>query len=194
MANRDGSGLRKLTDDEVKHRAAARPAAARAIAKSAVLHLRRRCVFCTISPPIRRCQLTKTEEAETNPAVHAYENASRSRAAAIVCGWHSTPALSSRRPRSFRRARRLPPAVTGFGGGGRGGRGGGANGARGTLPNKKGTDSQESLKNRKRSCRRSCANAAKVREENEAKRKEEDPRKPFQLQARQRQPAGVARG
>ena len=49
----------------------------------------------------------------------------------------------------------------------------------------KGTDSQEFLKKQERELIEVVRERAALREENEAKRKKEHPRKPFQLQARQ---------
>ena len=77
-------------------------------------------------------------------------------------------------------------AVAGGGrGGGRGGRGGGEAGPTVAGAPPKGTDSQEFLKKQERELIEVVKERAALREENEAKRKKEHPRKPFQLQARQ---------
>src|SRR5271156_5588752 len=74
-----------------------------------------------------------------------------------------------------------PARVTG----GRGGRGG-AQGAANATDEKRGTDSQEFLKKQEKELLEAVRERAKAREEEEAKHKKEHPRKPFELQARQR--------
>ncbi|MGH9675133.1 MAG: DPP IV N-terminal domain-containing protein, partial [Bryobacteraceae bacterium] len=79
------------------------------------------------------------------------------------------------------------PAVTGFGGrGGRGGfgQGGGAATTSGDSQ-QRGTESQEFLKKEERELLEVIRERAARREEQEARNKKDNPRKPFQLQARQ---------
>ena len=75
-----------------------------------------------------------------------------------------------------------PAAAAPAGFGGRGGRGGAPPTA---ASEQKGTDSQEFLKKQERELIEVVRDRAKLREENEAKRKKEHPRKPFPLQQRQ---------
>src|SRR5204863_10107012 len=80
----------------------------------------------------------------------------------------------------------LPPAAAPATAGGRGGRGGGAppvQTATGQPP--RGTDSQEWIKNEQKDLLEAVRERAARREEDEARRKKDNPRKPFTLQARQ---------
>ena len=68
--NRDGSGLRKLTDEEVRQLPPA-PATPRKDKRLTVYSSAGDLYTSATTPPARSPQLTKTTDAEANPALHA---------------------------------------------------------------------------------------------------------------------------
>jgi dipeptidyl aminopeptidase/acylaminoacyl peptidase len=182
VVNRDGSGLRKLSEDDAKLAPPASGSRTRDRRKTVYTFDGDLFVY-DFSTDTRR-QLTKTADAESNPEftrdekhvaftrggnlyVMSLENGMLEQMTQI------TPAGA-------------PPATATAGGGGRGGRGGGMPPtAASPTSEQRGTDSQEFLKKQERELLDIVRDRAKVREENEAKRKKEHPRKPFALQTRQ---------
>ncbi len=177
VVNRDGSGLRKLTDDE-----------ARRVPPANASHTRdhRRLVWSFdgdifLADGATTRQLTKTAEAETNPEFTqdekrvAFTRGGNLYVLSLDTGMieQMTEIVPFAAP---------PPAAAPTGG--RGGRGGAPPpAAAGTE--QRGTESQEFLKKQEKELLEIVRDRAKLREENEAKRKKDHPRKPFQLQQRQ---------
>jgi len=182
VVNRDGSGLRKLGDDESK--LAPPPAGSRTRDRKKALYTFDGDVYLYDFSTDAARQLTRTEEAETNPQfTHDEKHVSFTRAGNLYVMALDTGMLEQM-------TEIVPPGATpqaaapGFGGGGRGGRGGPQAAAR-SATEQRGTDSQEFLKKQEKELLEIVRERAAVREENEARRKKEHPRKPFQLQARQ---------
>jgi len=202
QVNRDGSGLKKLSDDEVK---LLPPAFGdRSRDRKRTVYTSEGDLFLWDFNTDKRRQLTKTTDVEANPQFTLDEKRiSFSRGGNLYVMSLDTgfiEQLTDIRAAAAPGGDATPPAIGGGGGGrgaqgqGRGGRGGGAppiapptgrGGATGTED--KGTESQEFLKKQERELLEVIADRAKLREENEAKRKatEAQARKPFTLQARQ---------
>ena len=186
VVNRDGSGLRKLSEDEAK---LAPPAfGIRTRDRKKMVYAFDGDLFLYDFSTDTRRQLTKTADAESNPQFTRDEkHVAFMRGGNLYVMSLETGMLEQMT--EIVAAGAIPPAA-GSGGGGRGGRGGGpptvppptATGAEGEQ---RGTDSQEFLKKQERDLLEIVKERARVREENEAKRKKEHPRKPFTLQARQ---------
>jgi dipeptidyl aminopeptidase/acylaminoacyl peptidase len=187
--NRDGTGLRKLSDEEIKlvppligdttrdHRLTV-------YATSGDLFL-----YDNTTGKTR--QLTKTTDVETNPRFTRDEK--------HIAFTHNNNlyVMSLDDPSLVQltdiRAAAAPAAAPVAGSGGRGGRGGSGGGGRGgrggaaTEPTaeQKGTDSQEYLKKEQRELIQVVRERVELREEQQKKREKEASRKPFTLQARQ---------
>jgi dipeptidyl aminopeptidase/acylaminoacyl peptidase len=183
VVNRDGSGLRKLSEEETK---ALPPAfGSRTRDQKRLAYAENGDIFVYESG-IKR-QITKTSDAETNPQFTQDEK----RVTFLRGGNLYAMSLDTGMLEQLTDIRAAaadgaatPAAAAGGRGGGRGGRGGGG----GTIPpaETKGTDSQEFLKKQEIDLLIAVKERKAVREEAEAKRKkEESQRKPFQLQARQ---------
>ncbi len=190
LVNRDGSGLRKLSEEEAKN---IPPAfGSRTKDRKKLVYVENGDIFIYDFSTNSKRQLTKTTDVETNPQFTFDEKrvtflrGGNLYAISLDAGMleeltdiHAAVAEGT-----------APPAATagGRGGGGRGGRGGGGGG---TAPPAagaaKGTDSQEFLKKQEIDLILAVKEKKEAREAAEAKRKKDEPtpRKPFQLQARQ---------
>jgi dipeptidyl aminopeptidase/acylaminoacyl peptidase len=181
VVSRDGSGLRKLSDDEAKVAPPAGGSSTRDHLKTLYTFDGDVYLYDFSLNAARR--LTKTEEAETNPQfTHDEKRVAFTRGGNLFLMALDT-GMIEQMTEIVPPGAQAPAAVTGFGGG-RGGRGGAQTAAR-DATEQKGTDSQEFLKKQEKELLEIVRERAKVREENEAKHKKEHPRKPFQLQARQ---------
>jgi dipeptidyl aminopeptidase/acylaminoacyl peptidase len=187
VANRDGSGLRKLSDDEARLAPpvfgdTSKDKKQTVYAQTGDLYL-----YENATGKVRR--LTKTTEAEGN--AHFLPDGRR----VYFTRANNLYVLSlddgSLEQMTDIRAPGPPPAAapaTGFGGGGGrgfGGRGGGTAAPIAEGAPARGTDSQEYLKKEQKELLETIRARAARREEDEARRKKENPRKPFTLQARQ---------
>jgi dipeptidyl aminopeptidase/acylaminoacyl peptidase len=183
VVNRDGSGLRKLSDAESK---ALPPAFGnRTRDRNKMAYAENGDIFVYDFSTSAKRQLTKTTETESNP-----EFTSDQQRVTFMRGGNLF-AMSLDTGLLEQLTDVHPPAVEGAaapagnagGRGGRGGRGGGAPPA----AEAKGTDSQEFLKKQELDLILAVKEKKEAREEAEAKRKKDEPapRKPFQLQARQ---------
>jgi dipeptidyl aminopeptidase/acylaminoacyl peptidase len=169
VVNRDGSALRKLTEEEAR---LAPPAAGdMSQDKRLTVYARNGDLYVYESASGKTRQITKTADTESNPRflrdgkrigfvrsnnlyVLSLEDGALVQMTEIAAAGAAAPA-------------------------GRGGRGGAAD------SEKRGTDSQEYLKKEQKDLLESIRQRAARREEDEARRKRENPRKPFSLQARQ---------
>ncbi len=186
VVNRDGSGLRKLTEDEAR---LAPPAFGnRTRDRLKMVYAAEGDLFVYDFSTDQRRQLTKTADNESNPQFTrdekhvAFTRGGNLYTVSLEDGM--VEQMTEIAPAAAPGA--APAAAAGGGRGGRGGRGGGGEvppTAGGTPP--KGTDSQEFLKKQEAELIEIVRERVKLREENEAKRKKDHPRKPFQLQARQ---------
>ena len=177
VVNRDGSGLRKLSDEEA--RLAPPVAGDRTRDRKKIVYEQEGDLFLYDFSADKARRLTKTSETESNPRFTRDEK----HVAFTRGGNLYTMSLEDGMIEQMTDivAPEAPP--TPATGGGRGGRGGAPVATEGEQA--RGTASQEFLKKQERELIEVVAERAKVREENEAKRKKENPRKPFQLQARQ---------
>ncbi|MGA3238383.1 MAG: prolyl oligopeptidase family serine peptidase [Bryobacteraceae bacterium] len=193
--NRDGSGLRKLTDDEIKRIPPANGDTSKDRRWTVYSQAGDVFLFDNSSGAIR--QITKTADAELNPRFlpggkrisftrggnlfvmsldNGYlEQVTDIRAAAVA---GAAPAAAAGGGRGGR---------GGGGGGGRGGGGGGrGDGAAASVDQQVGTPAQEYLKKEQKELLEYVRERAALRDEEAAKRKAEPPaRKPFTLQARE---------
>jgi dipeptidyl aminopeptidase/acylaminoacyl peptidase len=185
VVNRDGSGLRKLSDEETKKLRPAFGSQTRDHKKLA--YAENGDIFIYDASTGLKRQITKTSEAETNPQFTLDEK----RVTFLRGGNLYAMSLDSGMLEQLTDVRAAaaegaaaPTPAAGGRGGGRGGRGGG-----GAPPAAaaKGTDSQEFLKKQELDLILAVKERKDAREETEAKRKKDQPaeRKPFQLQARQ---------
>ncbi len=179
VVNRDGSGLRKLSEAEAK---LAPPAGgATTPDKKRTVYSRDGDIFFYDAASGQTRQLTKTADVETDPHfTHDGRWVVFTRANNVYVMSLDGGALEE-----FTDIR-LPganpsPAESGAG---RGGRGGGGRGAA-ASEEQKGTDSQEFLKNQEKELLEVIRERAAKREEDEAKKKRGNPRKPFNLTAGQ---------
>ena len=206
VVNRDGSGLRKLTDDEAKLAPPTFEGGGGGrfggFGGGGDLSKDRRFTVYAAQGDLyiwdheadTRRQLTKTTEAEANPRFTpdgkriSFVRGGQLYLLSLEGGMleQITDIRAAAAP-----AAGAPPAV-GAGAGGRGqGQGGGRQGggpptagASATTGEQRGTDSQEFLKKEERDLLEVVRDRAKRREEAEAKRKKEEIRKPFNLPAR----------
>jgi dipeptidyl aminopeptidase/acylaminoacyl peptidase len=179
VVNRGGSGLRKLSEAEAK---LAPPASGSHTQDwKRTVYAREGDIFLFDSTTGETRQITKTLEAETNPHFTrdgkrvAFARSSNLYVMSLETG--QLEQLTDIRPAA-------PPGAETGAGGGRGGRGGAGRGAAGTE-DQKGTDSQEFLKKEEKELIQVIRERAAKREEDEARRKRENPRKPFTMPAGQ---------
>src|SRR5882762_407384 len=160
VVNRDGTGLRRLTDDEARQA----PPASGELSKDKTMTVftEEGDIFIYDHAKGARRQITRTVDAETNP--HFTFDQKR-----VYFTRQSNLYVMSLDGGSLEQLTDIRPG---------GGAGGGA-----TPP--KGTDSQESLKKEERGLLDAVRERAEQREEQEKKRKEREKRKPFNLPAGQ---------
>ena len=179
VVNRDGSGLRKLSDEDAK---TAPPVNGEpSLDHTRIVYARDGDLFLYDNTTGKTRQLTRTTDVEASPRFLrdgkrvAFTRANNLYVLSLEDG--SLVQMTDIRSESA-------PAAPATAGGGRGGRGGTAPPtATGQPP--RGTDSQEFLKKEEKDLIEAVRERAARREEDEARRKKENPRKPFQLQARQ---------
>ncbi len=183
VVNRSGSELKKLSEEEAK---LAPPAFGdESLDKRRRVYARDGDIFLYDSKSGQTRQITKTREDETNPHfTHDGRRVAFTRANNLYVMSLDTGSLEELTDIRMAGAP-TEPAAEGATGGGRGGRGGGGRGATSSDEEKKGTDSQESLKKQEKDLLEVIRERAAKREEDEARKKRENPRKPFTLAARQ---------
>ena len=177
---RDGSGLRKLSDEEAK---LAPPAFGdQSKDKRSIVYVRDGDIYVYDNPTGKIRQVTKTTDFESNPRFLAdgkrisFVRANNLYVLSLEDG--SIEQMTDIRADAAAAA----PATAAAGG--RGGRGGGApTVAAGQPP--RGNDSQEWIKKEQKELLQVIREKAARRAEDEARRKKDSPRKPFTLQARQ---------
>src|SRR5579871_3185985 len=186
VAGRDGAAPRKLSDEETKSAPPVFGDTTRD--KRLVTYTRDGDLFIYDNSTGKTQQLTKTTDAEVNPRFLAdgkriaFTRANNLYVMSVDNGM--LVQLTDVRAAAPAAPAAAPATAAGFGGGGRGGRGGGAAPAvAGETP--RGTDSQEYLKKEQKELLETIRERAARREEAEAKRKKDNPRKPFTLQPRQ---------
>jgi dipeptidyl aminopeptidase/acylaminoacyl peptidase len=183
VVNSDGTGLRKLSEDEAL---SAPPAGVdtNSDRSLSVFSAEGDLVVIENSTGKRR-QVTKTAEAETNPRFmpdgHRITYMKGGNLYLMSLDNGDTEQLTDIRPAAAPTA--TPAAATGRGGGGRGRGGAAATGASETTP--KGTESQEYLKKEQAEFFEVVRDREKLRLEAEARQKKLNARKPYTLQARQ---------
>jgi dipeptidyl aminopeptidase/acylaminoacyl peptidase len=186
--NRDGSALRKLSDEEA--RMAPPPAGDVSRDKRLVTYMRNGDLFVYDNSTGKTRQLTKTTDIETNPRFLADGKRisfTRNNNLYVMSLEDGTLVqMTDIRVPAVPGAAAAAPA-TGFGGGrGLGGRGGAPPTATtATGEPVRGTDSQEYLKKEEKDLLEIVRERTARRDADEARRKKENPRKPFTLQARQ---------
>ena len=176
VVNRDGLGLRKLSDADAK---LAPPAAgATTPDKKRTVYSRDGDIFFYDAASGQTRQLTKTTDAETDPRfTHDGRRVAFTRANNLYVMALDGGALEELTDIVLAGASPTPAET----GGERGGRGGGAGRGAAASEDKKGTDSQEFLKKQEKELLEVIRERAAKREEDEAKKKRENPRKPFKL-------------
>ncbi len=188
VVNRDGSGLKKLSEEEAKNAPPLNGELSKD--KKLTLFVDSGDVFIYDNNANQRRQITATTDAETNAHFtrdqkHIYF----SRAGNLYVMSLETGSLVQMTEITTGGAPPAAAPVAGGGGGfGRGqgqGQGGGQRAQGGDASQQKGTDSQEYLKKEERELLDIVKRRAEKREQDEEKSKREHPRKPFQLGARQ---------
>jgi dipeptidyl aminopeptidase/acylaminoacyl peptidase len=179
VVNRDGSGLRKLSDDEA--RLAPPPNGAYTRDHKKALYTFDGDIYLYDFTTDKARQLTKTAEGESTPSFTRDEKHVAFMRGGNLYTLSIEDGMIEQMTEITAPGAAPVTAPSGFGGG-RGGRGGGAAAA---AAQTKGTDSQEFLKAQERELIGVVRDRVKLREENEARRKQEHPRKPYQLQQRQ---------
>jgi dipeptidyl aminopeptidase/acylaminoacyl peptidase len=189
VVNRDGSGLRKLSDAEAR---LAPPGggggrggggeADTSKDKRLTVFARDGDIFISDNTTGKGRQITRTTDVESNP--HFLPDGKRiyfMRSNNLYVMSLDTGLLVE-----VTDIRAAAPAAgpTAGAGGGRGGRGGTA-AAAATTGEQRGTDSQEYLKKEQKELLEAVRERAALREEQDKKRENDNPRKPFTLQARQ---------
>ncbi len=181
VVNRDGSGLKKLTEEEAKNA----PPLGGEVSKDKKLTLfaDNGDLFLYDNVANQRRQITATTEAETNAHFtrdqkHIYFT----RANNLYVMSLETGSLVQMTEITTGGAAPTPTPVAG---GGRGQGQGAGQRAQTDSAQQKGTESQEYLKKEERELLDVIKRRAEKREQDEAKRKREHPRKPFALGARQ---------
>jgi dipeptidyl aminopeptidase/acylaminoacyl peptidase len=182
VVNRDGSGLRKLSEEETKNLPPA--FGSRTKDRKRVAYAENGDIFVYDLSTGTKRQITKTAETETNPQFAFDEK----RVTFVRGGNLYAMSLDTgmlEQLTDIRAAVAEGAPVTAPAAGGRGGRGGAPPTTDATPP--KGTDSQEFLKKQELDLILAVKERKAAREEAEAKRKKNEPapRKPFQLQTRQ---------
>jgi dipeptidyl aminopeptidase/acylaminoacyl peptidase len=194
-ANRDGSGLRKLSDEEVKGLTLPGDLSKD---KRLTAYSRDGDLFISDNTNGKIQQLTKTSELETNPhftpdGKHIYfTRANNLFVLSLETGFLEQ--MTDIRAAPAPGATPAPATATGGGrgqGGGRGGFGGGGRGAAAAAgaaagePQAAASASQESLKKEQKELFETVRDRSTRHDEDEAKKMKEPQRKPFNLQARQ---------
>ncbi len=183
VVERDGSGLRKLSGDESK--LAPPPIGETSRDKRLLTYSRDGDLFVYDNGTGKTRQLTQTTDPELNP--HFLPDGKRiyfTRANNLYVLSLETGQLVQMTDIRMPAPAGAPGALVTALGGGRGGRGGAAAPTTGGEP-PRGTDSQEYLKKEQKELIEVVRDRIARREEDEARRKKENPRKPFTLQARQ---------
>jgi dipeptidyl aminopeptidase/acylaminoacyl peptidase len=190
--NRDGTDLRKLSDREAKDAPPVFGADTSADRRLTV-YTRDGDIFVYDNTSGKTRQITKTAEAETNP--HFLPDGKRiyyTRSGNLYLMSLETGYLEQLTDIHAAAAPGAPAAGAGFGGGGRGGRGGrggapptSSAAASGSSEAPPASASQDALKREQKELFDIVRERANLRDEEEAKRKQEASRKPFNLQARQ---------
>ncbi|HSO75165.1 MAG TPA: hypothetical protein VLU47_10030, partial [Blastocatellia bacterium] len=181
VVNRDGSGLRMLTEDEVRNS----PPVLGELSKDKkhTVFIDGGDVFLYDHATGRRRKVTATTDVESNPRfTRDQRRVYFTRGNNLFVMSLDTGSLIQMTDIRIGGAPPPPPAAVG------GGLGSGQAGARaraGATDEKKGTDSQEYLKKEERELLDAVKRRAQKREEDEAKRKRENPRKPFNMGSRQ---------
>ncbi len=178
VVNRDGTGLRKLSEEEAKNAPPANAELSRD--KKLAVFVDGGDVFVYDNTTNQRRQITNTTDIESN--AHFTRDGRRvyfTRSNNLFVMSLDTGSLTQL---TDIRTGGAPagPVATGSGSQFRGGQA-----ARGDSSEQRGTESQEYLKKEERELLDVVKRRAQKREEDEAKRKRENPRKPFNLQARQ---------
>ena len=189
VVNRDGSGLRKLSEDEAK----LAPPAAGDLSKDRkrIVYAREGDIFVYDNGSGQTQQITKTADMESNPhwlreGKRIYFMRSNNLYVMSLENGSLTEMTDIRMPGAPGVPGQAGAGVGSGQGQGRGGQGQGR-GARDTEE-QKGTDSQEYLKKEEKELLEVVRERAAKREADDARRKKENPRKPFTLQARPRLP------
>ncbi|MDE3198832.1 MAG: DPP IV N-terminal domain-containing protein, partial [Acidobacteriota bacterium] len=181
VVNRDGSGLRKLSDEEAREA----PPAGVAMNEDRTLSVYSESgdIFVVENATGKRRQVTKTSDAETNPRFlaggHGITFMRGGNLYKMSLDSGDLEQLTDIRPAG---AGGAVPAAGGRGTGGRGGRGGSAAADGG---DQKGTAEQEYLKKEQSGLFELVREREKLKEEADAKKKKLPSRKPYTLQARQ---------
>ena len=179
--SRDGSNLKKLSDEEAKQ---APPIFGQSTKeKKWTVFADQGDLFLYDHAKGERRQLTRTSDVESQPRFLKDER----RISFVRGGNLFVMALDTPMVEQVTdiRAAGAVPAVAVAPTAGRGGRGGGGATAAVSTEDQKGTDSQEFLKKEERDLLDVVRDRAKRREEADAKKKKENPRKPMTLTARQ---------
>jgi dipeptidyl aminopeptidase/acylaminoacyl peptidase len=178
VVNRDGTGLRKMTEEEAR---LAPPASGELSKdKTQTVFAEDGDVFVYDHRSGSRRQITRTTDAETNPRfTRDQKSVSFTRAGNLYVMSLDTGSLEQLTDIRAAGAGGAPPSAAGGGGGQRGGISA-AVGAQGG-----GSDSQETLKREERELLEAVRERAEQRERQEARRKEREKRKPFNLTAGQ---------
>jgi dipeptidyl aminopeptidase/acylaminoacyl peptidase len=181
VVGRDGAGLKKLTAEEAKNA----PPTSGELSKDKKLTLFAEDgdLFIYDNASGQRRQITRTTDVESNP--HFTRDQRRiyfTRSGNLFVMSLDTGSLIQM---TDIRAAGAAALTAGTGSGGQFGGGGGGQQARAAASAQRGTDSQEFLKKEERELLDVIKRRAQKREEDEQKRKRENPRKPFQLAARQ---------
>jgi dipeptidyl aminopeptidase/acylaminoacyl peptidase len=182
VVNPDGSGLRKLSEEEAK----LAPPMGGDTSKDERLTVYARngdiYLYDNTTGAVR--QLTKTADMESNPRFTADgKRIAFTRANNLYVMSLEDGSLVQMTDIRAGGAPAAPAPGAGFGGGFGQGRGGGAAAASGEQ--QKGTESQEYLKKEQKELLEYVRDRAAQREEQQARQKKENPRKPFTLQPRQ---------
>ena len=185
VVNRDGSGLRKLSEEEARNA----PPISGEVSKDKKLtvFVDDGDVFIYDNVANQRRRITSTTEAETNAHfTHDQKHIYFTRANNIYVMSLETGSLVQMTDITTGGGAPAAPPVAGGGfGQGRGQGQGGGQRAQTDASQQKGTESQEYLKKEERDLLDVIKRRAEKREQDEEKRKREHPRKPFALAARQ---------
>jgi dipeptidyl aminopeptidase/acylaminoacyl peptidase len=181
VVNRDGTGLRKLSDDEAK----LAPPVGGDLSndRRATVYTSAGDLFVYDNATGKTRQITKTSDAEANPRFLADgRRIAFTRASNLYVLSLEDGSLSQI---TDVRSEGAPAAAPGAAAGGRGGRGSTPTPTAAAGQPPRGTDSQEFLKKEQKELLEVIRDRAARREEEEARRKKENPRKPFTVPARQ---------
>jgi dipeptidyl aminopeptidase/acylaminoacyl peptidase len=190
VVNRDGSGLRKLSDEEARLTPPGSGGGGRGGGgeadtskdKRLTVYARDGDIFISDNTIGKGRQITRTTDVEANP--HFLPDGKRiyfTRSNNLYVMSLDTGLLVEMT--DIRAGAPAAGAAAGAGGG-RGGRGGTA-AAAATTGEQRGTDSQEYLKKEQKELLEAVRERAALREEQDKKKEKDNPRKPFTLQARQ---------